>query len=266
MHSGARSIGSAPETGRSTDDRTGTPSVPGFLAGQSISVTRAGRVDYLEAWDMQRSLARARRRGDVPDLAILIEHPPTYTTGWGGDRANLLVDDRRLREIGAVFHEVDRGGDMTFHGPGQIVVYVILDLGRLQRSVRRYVHLLEETIITTLRPFGIDGSRDPARPGVWVDGSKIAAIGVAISRGVSYHGFALNVDPDLNYFGNMIPCGIPDAGVTSIARETGTPVDPHEVEDEIIRSLSTVFDARIDDGPGWEHLRRMVTSARLAER
>lgn len=214
----------------------------------TIQVVRAGRLDYVESWNLQRALAQARRRGQIPDLLILLEHPPTYTIGRSGSRRNLLIDDAMLAAIGATCHEVDRGGDITFHGPGQLVAYVIMDLGHAQRGVRRFVERLERTVIGTLAAYGVSGQIEPQRPGVWVRRDKIAALGIAVSRGVTYHGFALNVDPDLRYFDYMIPCGIPDRGVTSLRRETGRQIPLDAVADRVVATFAEVFhaEARID--------------------
>jgi lipoyl(octanoyl) transferase len=212
-----------------------------------IQVVQAGQLDYLEAWDLQRALVRARRLDLVPDLLLLLEHPPTYTIGRRGSRSNLLIEDTLLEAIGAKCYEVDRGGDITFHGPNQLVAYVILDLGRAQRGVRRYVERIETVVIDSLRAFGLNGSIDRQRPGVWVGLDKIAALGIAISRGVTYHGFALNVDPDLNYFSYMIPCGIPDRGVTSITWQIGRRVSVDEAAGQVRASFSRVFDVELGD-------------------
>lgn len=212
----------------------------GQLRG-SIQVVRAGLVEYLPAWDLQRALVAARRQGAIPDLLLLVEHPPTYTIGRRGSRSNLLIDDAMLASVGATCYEIDRGGDITFHGPGQLVVYVILDLGRQQRRVRRYVEMIETVVIDTLRGYGLEGAIDPKLPGVWIGLEKVAALGIAISHGVTYHGFALNVDPDLRYFEYMIPCGIPDRGATSIACLTGQPATVDDAVTRVTWSFSQVF-------------------------
>ncbi len=158
-----------------------------------------------------------------------------------GTRDNLLIDDQTLHDVDAVCYEVDRGGDITFHGPGQLVVYSIIDLGLTQRSVRRYVENLETVVIKTLSHYGLRATIDPAYPGVWLGRDKIAAIGISIHHGVSYHGFALNVDPDLRYFSYMIPCGIPDRGATSLTREIGRDVTIDEVSELVVEHFAEVF-------------------------
>lgn len=215
------------------------------MTEDQIHVVRAGKLGYLESWRLQQRLAAARRDGRVPDLLLLTEHPPTYTIGRRGTRDNLLIDDKTLHDVGAVCFEVDRGGDITFHGPGQLVVYSIIDLGLTQRSVRRYVENLEAVVIKSLSHYGLEATIDPAYPGVWLGRDKIAAIGISIHHGVSYHGFALNVDPDLRYFDYMIPCGIPDRGATSLTRETGKAVTIDEMSHLVIERFAQVFEVSV---------------------
>jgi lipoate-protein ligase B len=223
-----------------------------------IQVIQAGRQEYRACWELQQRLAAARRAGQVPDLLLLVEHPPTYTIGRRGTRDHLLIDEARLQEVGATCLEVDRGGDITFHGPGQLVVYAIIDLGLTNRSVRRYVENLEQVVIDTLRRYGLEGVIDPDNPGVWLGRDKIAAIGISIHHGVSYHGFALNIDPDLRYFEYMIPCGIPDRGATSLARELGRPVDAEEAANLVIERFGARFEVEIGHNLTLDELRRIV--------
>lgn len=227
------------------------------MAG-TLSVVDAGMLDYLDAWDLQRDLARLRRAGAIPDMLLLTSHPPTYTIGRRGSRSNLLIDQETLDRVGARCYEVDRGGDITFHGPGQLVGYLIMDLGRAERGLRRFVGNLEQSVIGALAGFGIEGEPAEGKPGVWVTGRKIAAIGVAVSRRVTYHGFALNVDPDLSYFDHMIPCGIPGSGATSMRRELGAPVDAHAVAERVVQELTELFDREPVRDIDLEDLRRMV--------
>lgn len=223
-----------------------------------IQVIRTGRQEYRACWKLQQRLAAARRAGQVPDLLLLVEHPPTYTIGRRGTRDNLLIDEARLRQVGATCLEVDRGGDITFHGPGQLVVYAIIDLGLTNRSVRRYVENLEQVVIETLRHYGLEATIDPAYPGVWLGRDKIAAIGISIHHGVSYHGFALNIAPDLRYFDYMIPCGIPDRGATSLERELGRKVDADEVANLIIEQFAARFQVEIGHDLTIDDLRRIA--------
>ena len=215
-----------------------------------LTVVHAGQLDYLAAWDLQKDLALARRDQAIPDTLLLTEHPPTYTIGRRGSVSNLLIDQSKLESVGARCYEVDRGGDITFHGPGQLVAYLIMDLGRAERSLRRFVANLEQTVIGTLGSFGIIGEPAVGKPGVWVNGKKIAAVGVAVSRRVTYHGFALNVNPDLSYFDYMIPCGIPGSAATSIERETGCAVEMEEVSATVVRQLAGRF--AVDPVFGWD--------------
>jgi lipoate-protein ligase B len=212
------------------------------MGTHQLNIIETGQLDYLEAWDLQRKLAQARRDGLIPDTLLLTEHPPTYTIGRRGSRSNLLIDEAMLERIGATCYEVDRGGDITFHGPGQLVAYLIMDLGRAERSLRRFVGHLEGTVIDTLATFGVTGEPTEGKPGVWVKGRKIAAIGVAVSRRVTYHGFALNVNPNLAYFDHMIPCGIPGSFASSIERECGAEIEMSTVVERVINALSARFE------------------------
>ncbi len=180
------------------------------------TVHRLGLIEYQEAWAEQRRLLEACRE-DGRGRLLLLEHPPTYTFGARGRQEHLLLREKSLAELGASVHRVDRGGDITFHGPGQLVGYPILDLRRWNQGPLWHVRSLEHVLIEALSVFGIAGRRVPGRPGVWVGEAKIAAIGVRVSRGITSHGFALNVNPDLRYFSYIIPCGLPDARVTSMA-------------------------------------------------
>ena len=208
---------------------------------RACSVQRLGLVEYDDALATQQRLVQACREDGAASL-LLLEHPPTYTLGARGDTGNLLADERRLQQIGAVVRHTDRGGDVTYHGPGQLVGYPILDLHHWHEGPRWYVRSLEQVLIETLAEFGIGGRREQGRPGVWASDSKIAAIGVRISRGVTSHGFALNVDPDLAYFSHIVPCGLPGVTVTSIAREVGAAPEMGRVIDSITAAFGRVFD------------------------
>jgi lipoyl(octanoyl) transferase len=209
--------------------------------GGLLTVERLGTVAYQPAWELQDELAEQRRGRRIGDRLLLVEHFPVYTIGRGGDKANLLAGPERLRDIGAEFVRVDRGGDITFHGPGQIVAYPIVEL-RDPLDLRRYVRSLEEAIIATAAAFGVPAHREDGLIGVWVDGMrKLAAIGVRVRRGVTTHGLALNVNTDLRWFAEMIPCGIADKEVTSLARELGHSLDMVAVEDRLTDELARVF-------------------------
>jgi len=173
-------------------------------------------MEYGSALELQRRLVSERQQGSIPDQLLLVEHPHVITLGRNGHRENLLASDRILERAGVAFHSADRGGDVTYHGPGQLVGYPILDLREWKRDVAAYVRALEEVLIATLADFGIAAGRIPKLTGVWAGESKIAAIGVHISRWVTSHGFALNVSTDLSYFHYIVPCGLTKP-VTSMA-------------------------------------------------
>ena len=212
------------------------------------AVCRLGLVDYREAWEEQRRLVETCRRDGCARL-LLLEHPPTYTLGVHGRQEHLLVGEEALAELGAAVHRVDRGGDITFHGPGQLVVYPILDLGRWNQGPVWYVRSLEAVLIEVLSAFGLDAQRAPGRPGVWVERAKIAAIGVRISRGITSHGFALNVNPDLSYFSRIIPCGLVGVTVTSMARELSRAPDMEAVMKAVIDAFGFVFPIEMGAAP-----------------
>ncbi|MEM1117609.1 MAG: lipoyl(octanoyl) transferase LipB [Bacteroidota bacterium] len=225
-------------------------------------VVRLGRVPYREAWALQarlqaRLVAAKRAAPHVPEqpvpephVVLVVEHPPVFTLGKSGDRANLLASEAELGRLGATYVETDRGGDITFHGPGQVVVYPILDLDRLQtpegeplRDLHRYLRELEEAVIRTCADDGVAADRVPGRTGVWVgpdargDERKVCAMGVRCSRWVTMHGLALNVATDLGWFDRIVPCGIDDRGVTSLAREAGRALAPEAVARRLLGHL-----------------------------
>ena len=204
-------------------------------------VLRRGLTDYMEGWESQRRTAIAVRDGHSPHVLILLQHPPTYTLGVRGKTEHLLASEEALRRLGARVYRVDRGGDVTFHGPGQIVGYPIFRLDDWGQGPLWYVRGLEAALIDTLATLGVAADRVQGRPGVWVGAEKVAAIGVRVSRSVTTHGFALNVSPDLSYFQHIVPCGLADAAVTSVERLLGRPVPLRQVEALVIESLGRVF-------------------------
>lgn len=216
---------------------------------RAIDVRRLGRIGYGEALDLQARLVDERRRGDIGDTLLLLEHPPVITLGvkTRGKPSNIIASPETLAAEGVSVFETGRGGDITYHGPGQLVGYPIFDLRPDRCDVHRYVRDLEEALIVALREFGIEGGRLAGRTGVWVGAEgreeKIAAIGVRISRWITSHGFALNVSTDLRHFQLIVPCGIADRGVTSIARVLGRPVPMADVEDAVIRAFRTILNA-----------------------
>ncbi len=216
--------------------------------GGLLTVDRLGTVAYRPTWDLQDELAEQRRTRRIGDRLLLLEHFPVYTIGRGGDEANMLATPERLREIGAELVRIDRGGDITFHGPGQLVAYPIVEL-RDPLDLRRYVRTLEAAVIGTAAAFGISADRLDGAPGIWIDGErKLAAVGVRVRRGVTTHGLALNVNNDLRWFDEMIPCGLPDKEVTSLAREVGASVPMEAVEQELAGQIATHMGLRLADG------------------
>ena len=214
----------------------------GLVADPTLARVRwLGRVAYDEAWDLQRALWEGRYEGrSTDDYLLLLEHPHVYTVGRNGDGANLLVAAERLAELGAERHDIDRGGDVTYHGPGQLVGYPILELSDSKKIVP-YVRAIEEVIIRTLADFDVESWREPGFTGVWTEGGKVAAIGVRVSRHVTMHGFALNVEPDMSYFEHMNPCGIVDRSVTSLVDLAGRPISIEEVVERLVPHFQAVF-------------------------
>lgn len=199
-----------------------------------------GRMGYGEAFEQQRALVDKRKRGEIPDQFLIVEHPPTITLGRNGHIENLLAREEVLERAGIAFHHTDRGGDITYHGPGQIVGYPILDLREWKRDVAAYVRAIEQVMIGTLADFGLAGERVTGMTGVWVDGAKLAAIGVHISRWVTSHGFALNVSTDLSYFQYIVPCGLVKP-VTSMA-DLGVMARRQDVIERLVVHFGRVFD------------------------
>lgn len=216
-----------------------------------------GLIDYKEAWDYQekrfneildvKKNNRKENRQD-PTLSYLLfcEHPHVYTLGKSGDENNLLVNEDYLNSRGATFYKINRGGDITYHGPGQLVGYPILDLDNFFTDIHKYLRYLEEAVILTLADYGIESTRSDGETGVWLDvgnenARKICALGVRSSRWVTMHGFAFNVNCDLTYFGSIIPCGIADKSVTSMQKELGKEVNLHEVKQKLKEHLTEIF-------------------------
>jgi lipoyl(octanoyl) transferase len=216
-----------------------------------IVLEELGLMAYQEAWAYQKQLfeqtLQMKKAGGNPENHLLFcEHPPVYTLGKSGNRKHLLINDEMLRARGAAFYPIDRGGDITFHGPGQLVGYPIFDLDTFPLSIKDFVYKIEEVMIRTIAHFGLTGSRIEKATGVWIDAGKprvrkITAIGMRIHRKVSMHGFAMNVNTDLDYFSYIIPCGITDKGVTSLQKELGHPVEMDEVKNLVISEFHSVF-------------------------
>jgi len=202
-----------------------------------LEVRRLGVVPYADALALQRSLVEERREGRVPDLLLLLQHPPVITLGVKGDggRSNVVADAVRLSALGVGISETGRGGDVTYHGPGQIVGYPILDLRPDRCDVHRYVRDLEEVMIRVCADYGVPAGRIQGLTGAWVGNDKIGAIGVRVSRWITSHGFAFNVNTDLRHFDLIVPCGLANRGVTSLQHAAGRNLPMSEVEDSLIR-------------------------------
>jgi lipoyl(octanoyl) transferase len=206
-----------------------------------------GLTDYGEALVLQRQLAQARAAGQLTDdLLILLEHPRVITLGRGARTANVRTPTELLASLGVQLHEVERGGDVTYHGPGQLVGYPIIDLGRHKKDLHWYLRQLEEVLVEALKSFRIASGRVPGYTGVWVEDRKIASIGVHVSRWVTSHGFALNVSTDLADFDLIIPCGIEALKMTSVQRETGRTQSIVEVAEAVARSFAEVFELALE--------------------
>ncbi len=208
-----------------------------------LDIRRLGTVPYGEALELQNTLAEARRFGRIGDVLILLQHPHVLTLGARGDggRSHILATPARLAELGVTVVETGRGGDVTYHGPGQIVGYPILDLQPDRCDVHKYVRDIEEVLMRTLADYRIEAGRIAGLTGVWVGHEKIAAIGIRISRWITSHGFAFNVSTDLDYFRLIVPCGISDRGVTSLEKLLGHTVALEDVEARVARHFCAVF-------------------------
>ena len=228
---------------------------------KKVAFQDLGLIDYKKCWDYQEELfaeilavKSANRKENKTDITqnhlLFCEHPHVYTLGKSGDEKNLLVNEDYLKSRGATFHKINRGGDITYHGPGQIVGYPILDLDNFFTDIHKYLRFLEEAIILTLKEYGLESERSPGETGVWFDvgtpkARKICALGVKSSRWVTMHGFAFNINADLSYFGNIIPCGIVDKQVTSMQKELGREMDMEEVKTKLKSHLVCLFEMKI---------------------
>jgi lipoyl(octanoyl) transferase len=214
---------------------------------RELEVRRLGVVPYPVANDLQRALVEERRAGRVPDLLLLLEHPHVITLGVKADaaRSHLIATPELLAARQVEVQESGRGGDITYHGPGQIVGYPILDLKPDRCDVHKYVRDLEEVMIRTAGDFGLEGTRIKGLSGAWVGADKLGAIGVRISRWITSHGFAFNVTTDLDFFGLIVPCGIQTGGVTSLSRATGLRIPMADAETSIVRNFAAVFDRTV---------------------
>ncbi len=222
----------------SEPEATASPEEP----RRPLETRRLGVIEYAAGLRLQEELVERRRRGDVPDQLLLLEHPHVITLGTSAHQENVLLDERERQLLGIQLFETGRGGDVTYHGPGQLVGYPILDLKPDRQDLHRYVRDIEEALIRALARFGVTGTRKSGLTGVWVAEDKIAAIGVRVSSGwITSHGFALNVSTDLEFFDSIIPCGIRDHGVTSLARTAPAPPAMAEVMDAVEACFREVF-------------------------
>lgn len=233
---------------------------------RQVQKIHLGLIDYNEAWNYQEKLFAAtialkianrnlppHEQQPTPNYLIFCSHPHVYTLGKSGREDHLLVNSTQLSDIQATYYKINRGGDITYHGPGQIVVYPILDLDNFFTDIHKYLRLLEEAVILTLKEYGVEAGRISGLTGVWLDHThqknprKICAFGVRSSRWVTMHGLAFNVNPDLSYFGHIVPCGIDDKAVTSLEKETGKPLSQREVEQKLLAHLSSLFEMELID-------------------
>jgi lipoyl(octanoyl) transferase len=208
----------------------------------TIQVSELGTVGYARALDLQRGLVSRRRRGEIPDQLLLLQHPHVITLGSSAREENILFDAEERAARGIELFETGRGGDVTYHGPGQLVGYPILDLKPDRQDLHRYVRDLEEVLIRAVADLGVDGWREEGLTGVWTEGGKVAAIGVRVSSGwITSHGFALNVSTDLSFFQAIVPCGIEDRPVTTLAKELDDTPDWGRVRDSVLSAFADVF-------------------------
>ncbi len=233
------------------------------MKNKKVTVQDWGLIDYKQGWDKQEEIfadtiklkIALRNTPDetatTPNYLIFCQHPHVYTLGKSGHFENLLLDDEGLKEKEAAYYPINRGGDITYHGPGQIVCYPILDLDNFFTDIHLYLRTLEEAVILTLADYGLKGDRYPGFTGVWLDADnararKICAMGVRCSRWVTMHGLALNVNTDLNYFNNIVPCGIDDKAVTTLQKELGVPVDIYAVQQKLQQHIARLFEMEIN--------------------
>jgi len=200
-----------------------------------------GFIDYKEAWDLQQEIHSKRVSGEVEDFLFLLEHPNTYTLGKTAHKENLIGNEDFLKENHISVYDIDRGGDITYHGPGQIVGYPIVDLNNWFKDTHKYLRALEEVIIQTCAEYNLDCERNSKHTGVWLEDRKIAAIGIKVSRWVTMHGFAFNVNTNLDLFNGIIPCGIQDKSVTSLSKELKKEISIQEVKEKLLKNFSDVF-------------------------
>jgi lipoyl(octanoyl) transferase len=235
------------------------PSISEGVATPTTQIIHLGRTGYRYCTDIQVRLRDARIRGEIEDTLLLTEHDHVYTIGTSGGDDHLLASEKELSTVQATVEQTDRGGDITYHGPGQLVVYPIIDLRQRTMDLHRYLRDLEDVVIIALKNFDVTGGRIDGYTGIWVDGEKVCAIGIHCRSWVTMHGFALNVDTDLSYFNRIIPCGIFERGVTSLRDILGRDIDRAAVEAEIVRSWSAVFQTAVRERALADVLRQTVS-------
>lgn len=211
------------------------------MTNKKLTYYNLGTINYKEAWDLQKQIFDQRYKEEVSDTLLLLEHPHTYTLGKTAHRENLVGNDEFLAKNNVSVYEIDRGGDITYHGPGQIVGYPVINLNNWQRDSHKYLRALEDVIIKTCEDYNLNAKRVPKFTGVWIDDRKIAAIGIKISRWITMHGFAFNVNTDLSLFKGIVPCGIKDKAVTSLQKELGKEFDINEVKEKLLFHFKDVF-------------------------
>ena len=234
---------------------------------QQVKFIDLGLIDYKQGWDYQEKLfnevveIKINNRNlspnsklPTPNYLLFCEHPHVYTLGTSGNKEHLLISEQQLIQKNATYYKINRGGDITYHGPGQIVGYPILDLDNFFTDIHKYLRFLEEIVIVTLAEYGIEAGRSKGETGVWLDADnplkarKICAMGVRASRWVTMHGFAFNINTDLSYFGNIVPCGIVDKSITSLEKELGRKVDEDEVKQKLKKHFASLFDCELING------------------
>ena len=219
------------------------------MENQSISrkltVFDLGLIDYKKAWDLQLDIHQKRRTGEIEDVLLICEHPHTYTLGKIAERENLLFSEKQLEEKQISVYDIDRGGDITYHGPGQIVGYPIINLEDWKKDTHLYLRALEEILIRVCAEYGLNSVRNDEYTGVWINNRKICAIGIKVSRWVTMHGFAFNVNTDLSLFNGIIPCGIQEKSVTSLSSELERTIRIEEVKNKVINIFKDVFEYNV---------------------
>ncbi|MGA7837172.1 MAG: lipoyl(octanoyl) transferase LipB [Ignavibacteriaceae bacterium] len=213
-----------------------------FMNNRKLNFCDLNFIDYKEAWDLQKEVLTLRSDGKVNDVLFLLEHPHTYTLGKVADKSNLISSKEYLEKNKISVYDIDRGGDITYHGPGQIVGYPIIDLKSWVMDTHKYLRALEEVIIQTCAEYGVKGTRNPKYTGVWIEDRKIAAIGIKVSRWITMHGFAFNINTDLDLFNGIIPCGISDKEVTSLSKEINKDISISEVKEKLVNNFKSIFE------------------------